>query len=405
MSHPVDENVVRPESNRAGPLKTAFISLLILLVGIALIWLIFKTEPTATRKDAARETAMLVDIQTVSRGDFRPTVEVMGQVAPAREIMLGSRVGGQVIGQAEGFTPGRRVDEGDVLLRIDPADYRTVLQQRRSELQQARADLELEQGQQAVARQEFELLGEEINASNEALVLRKPQLEQARARVAVAEAAVRQAELDLARTHVRAPFPAQVLSREVALGSQVSTGQTLGRLVGTGEYWVEATVPLSKLRWLSFDGDPGASAAPVTLRHDTVWPDGETREGRLQQLIGELDADARMARVLITVDDPLAMDQARGQPTLILGTLVQADIQGRPLEDVVRLDRHLVRRENTVWVMADRRLEIRDVDIVFRDESYAYIRDGLEHGDQVITNDLASVVKGARLRLEDDRNE
>lgn len=402
MSQPTDESVVRPEQGRAGPLKTVLVSLMIVLVGGALIWLIFKTEPTATRKEAARQTAMLVDVQTVSRGRFTPIVEVMGQVVPAREITLGSRVSGEVADQDEAFNPGRRVDQGQELLRIEPADYQVVLQQRRSELRQARADLELEQGQQAAARQEFELLGEEIEAANAALILRKPQLEQARARITAAEAGVRRAELDLAHTRIRAPFPAQVLSRDVALGSQVGVGQSLGRLVGTGQYWVEASVPLSKLRWLSFDTDPDPAAAPVTLRHDTVWPAAQTREGQLAQLVGELDSNARMARVLITVEDPLALDQARGKPPLILGTLVRAEIAGRPLEDVIRLERDLLRRDNTVWVMEDRQLAIREVEIAFRNEAYVFIRSGLESGDQVITNDLASVVSGARLRLEGD---
>lgn len=405
MSHPIDENAVRPERGKAGPLKTAFVSLVIVLVGAGLIWLIFKTEPTATRKEAARETAMLVDVQTVNRGRFTPTVEVMGQVVPAREVTLGSRVSGEVSYQADAFIPGRRVDKGQELLRIEPADYQAILQQRRSELQQARADLELEQGQQAAARQEFELLGEDIKDANEALILRKPQLEQARARVAAAEVAVRQAELDLARTRIRAPFPAQVLSRDVTLGSQVTTGQSLGRLVGTEQYWVEATVPLSKLRWLAFTEDPDAAAAPVILHHDTAWSAGQSREARLTQLVGELDSNARMARVLITVEDPLALDEARGKPPLILGTFVRAEIEGRSLENVIRLDRHLVRRNNTVWVMEDRRLAIRDVEIAFRNEDYAFIQTGLEDGDQVITNDLASVVSGARLRLEEDRME
>lgn len=405
MSHPVDENAARPESQEAGPLKTVFVSVLIVLAGLALIWLIFRTEPTATRQDTARETAMLVDVQTVSRGRFTPIVEVMGQVVPAREVMLASRVGGQVIEQADAFTPGSRVDDVQQLLRIEPADYQTALQQRRSDLQQARADLELEQGQQAVARQEYELLGEEIEAGSDALVLRKPQLQQARARVAAAEAAVRQAELDLARTKVRAPFAAQVLSRDVTLGSQVSAGQTLGRLVGTGQYWVQATVPLARLQWLTFDDDPESPGAPVTLTHDTVWSPGEARTGRLRQLVGELDSDARMARVLITVDDPLALDQATGEPPLILGTIVTAEIEGRPLSDVFRIDRELIRRNNTVWVMEDRQLAIRDVEIVYRNEDYAFIRDGLEDGDQVVTSDLATVVSGAKLRLEADRDE
>lgn len=405
MSQPIDENAVRPERGKAGPLKTVFVSLMIVLVGIALIWLIFKTEPTASRKDTARETAMLVDIQTVNRGRYTPTVEVMGQVVPAREITLGSRVGGEVIEQADAFTPGRRVEKGAELLRIDPADYEATLLQRRSELQQAKADLELEQGQQTVARQEFELLGEDIEAVNDALILRKPQLEQAKARVAAAEAALQQARLDLARTRIRAPFPAQVLSREVTLGSQVSAGQSLGRLVGTGQYWVEATVPLSKLRWLTFDADPDSPGAPVNLHHDTVWPAGQTRDGRLAQLVGELDDNARMARVLITVDDPLALNQFKGEPSLILGAFVRAEIEGRALDDVVRLERDRVRRNNTVWVMEDRKLAIREVEIAFRDDEYAFIRTGLESGDQVITNNLSSVVSGARLRLEGDRNE
>jgi RND family efflux transporter MFP subunit len=405
MSQAFDENTVRPEQGRAGVLKTIVVSLLILLIVAALIWLIFKTEPTATRNDPARETAMLVDIRTVSRGDYTPTVEAMGQVMPAREVILGSRVSGEVVRQADAFTPGRRVEQGAELLRIDPADYQASLLQRRSELQQAQADLELEQGQQTVARQEFQLLGEDIQAVNDALILRKPQLEQAKARVASARAAVKQAELALSRTRIRAPFPAQILSREVTLGSQVSMGQSLGRLVGTDHYWVEATVPLSKLQWLTFNANPDSPGAPVTVHHDTVWPAGQIRKGTLTQLVGELDDNARMARVLITIADPLALDQAADKPPLILGAFVRSEIEGKPLEDVVRIDRSLLRRNDTVWVMEDRQLAIRDIEIVFRDQDYAYLSTGLENGDQVITNELASVVSGARLRLEGDNKE
>lgn len=399
MSHPVNERAARPEQGKAGPLKTTLVSLLILLTGIALIWLIFKTEPTATRKNPARETAMLVDVQPVQPGNFSPVIEVMGQVRPAQEIMLRSRVGGEVIEQSDSFTPGHRVSKGDLLLKIDPADYRTALQQREAELQQAQADLALEQGRQAVAQQEFELLGEDIEIGDQALVLRKPQLEQARAQVAAARAAVRKAQLDLERTSVKAPFDAQILSRDVAPGSQVNTGETLGQLVGIRQYWVEATVPLNKLPWLDFTEDGGA---PVTLRHDTAWQEGQSREGRLQQLVGELDDNARMARVLITVADPLSLAQDEDRPPLILGSFVRAGIEGRELQNVIRLERALIRRNNTVWIMQDRKLDIRDVDIAFQDRQYAYVRAGLEDGDQVITNNLASVVQGARLRLEED---
>ncbi|MDI9246397.1 efflux RND transporter periplasmic adaptor subunit [Marinobacter sp. CHS3-4] len=405
MSHPVDENSVRPERGKASVLKTLLVSLFIVAIGAGLVWLIFKTEPTATRKEAARETAMLVDVQSVSRGRYKPTIEVLGQVMPAREVNLGSRVSGQVIEQSEAFNPGQRVKEGQLLVRIDPADYESALEQRQSELLQAQADLDLEQGQQAVAKRELELFGDNIETANEALILRRPQQKQAEARLAAARAAVRQAKLALERTYIRAPFPAQVLTREVTLGSQVNVGQALGRLVGTNQYWIEATVPLTKLQWLSFDNNPETSGAAVNLYHDTVWPSGQSRQAKLTQLVGELDSNARMARVLITVDDPLALNESAGQPPLILGTLLRAEIEGRALENVIRLDRALIRRNNTVWVMEDRKLAIHDVTIVLQDENYAYISDGLEEGDQVITSQLASVVSGADLRLEGDRDE
>lgn len=400
MNHTQDDQAARPESGRAGRGKTALVSVMILLAGVALMVLIFKTEPTATRGDVARETAMLVEVRTAERGRFTPVIEVMGQVVPAREVTLQPRVNGRVIELAEAFEPGGRVAEGSALLRIDPADYQVALRQRRSELAQARADLELEQGRQAVAEQDFELLGEELDPGNRDLVLRQPQLKQARARVDFAEAALRRAELDLQRTRISAPFDAQILSRDVATGSQVSTGDSLARLVATGRYWVAASVPLSQLRWLRFAERDGEQGAPVTLRHEAAWAPSQSRRGRLQRLVGELDANARLARVLVSVEDPLALRADAGTPSLMLGAFVRTAIEGRALDDVVRLDRSLLRREDTVWVMEDGALDIRDVTVLLRDGDYAYISEGLEQGDQVVATDLATVVDGAALRLE-----
>ena len=401
MSNTVDDQAARPESGRAGRGKTALVSVLILLAGVALMVLIFKTEPTATRGDVARETAMLVEVRTAERGRFSPVIEVMGQVVPAREVTLQPRVSGRVIELAEAFEPGGQVAEDTALLRIDPADYQAALRQRRSELAQARADLELEQGRQAVAEQDFELLGEELDEGNRHLVLRQPQLKQARARVDFAEAALRRAELDLQRTRISAPFDAQILSRDVATGSQVSTGDSLARLVATDRYWVSASVPLSQLRWLRFAERDGEEGAPVTLRHEAAWGPSQSRQGRLQRLVGELDANARLARVLVSVEDPLALRAEAGTPSLILGAFVRTAIEGRALDDVVRLDRDLLRREDTVWVMEDGALDIRDVTVLLRDDDYVYLSDGLDQGDQVVATDLATVVDGAALRLED----
>src|SRR5690606_1279945 len=143
---------------------------------------------------------------------------------------------------------GGRVREGDVVLRLDPSDYQNQLQQRQSELAQATTALEIEMGEQAIAERDFRRIegGRNLTEMQRALVLREPQLNAAKARVEATRANVQQARLDLERTQIKAPFDAQVLSRLVNVGSQVTPGDNLAELVGARTYWVEATLPLAR---------------------------------------------------------------------------------------------------------------------------------------------------------------
>jgi RND family efflux transporter MFP subunit len=381
--------------------KTTLLICLALLLGSgAVTVLIFSTEPTAERTGASRETAMLVDVTTVERDTARPTIEAMGTVRPAQEVTLRPRVGGEIVRRADAFTPGGTVEKGDTLLQIDPSDYRNTLRQRRSELRQAEADLTLEMGRQDVAQRDYELLGDTLTGENKALVLRKPQLETARSAVEAARAAVDQAELNLRRTTITAPFDAHILRRDVNLGSQVDPGDDLGRLVGLDTYWVEATVPLSKVRWLTLP-EGGTPGSLVRIHNRTAWPEGAVREGALFRMVGALADQTRMARVLIEVPDPRAQRPANaGRPPLMLGAYVESRIEGTPLPDVVRLNRDYLRENDTVWLMEDGTLRIQEVDVALRDAQYAYVESGLADGDRVVTTNLSTVRDGAPLRLE-----
>ena len=177
---------------------------------------------------------------------------MLGTVQPAQDIVLSPRVRGQVIEVSPEFVPGGMVRQGDLLLQIDPADFENALSIRESELLQAEALLEIEDGRQSLARKELALLGESIDETNRALVLREPQFASIKSQVSAAKAAVQRAKLDLERTRVVAPFDAQILSRSVNVGSQVGPGDDLGQLVGIEEYWIMAAVPVRSLRWVQF---------------------------------------------------------------------------------------------------------------------------------------------------------
>lgn len=391
--HPHDTG---PPVNRR---KTILACVAILVAGAALTAVVYSTEPTATRTSATRSTAMLVDVVPVDVGTYRPEVIAVGTVEPARDVVLSPRVSGEILELGGGFVPGGFVAKGERLLRIDPADYRSALRQQRSALRQAEADLQIEMGRQSVARRDYELLGDSLSTEAEALVLRQPQLNAARARVEAARANVAQARLHLERTDLRAPFDAHILRREANVGSQVSPGQDLGRLVGLDTFWVAASVPLSKVRWLDLPEGSGDTGATVRIRHEGVWPDGAERTGQVHRLIGALEESTRMARVLIAVTDPLAR-QDPGQPALVIGAFVEARIRAKALEGVVRLARDYVRKDDTVWLMEEGTLRIRPVHVLFRDAEYAYIDRGLADGDRVVTTSLATVIDGADLRTQ-----
>ena len=395
-----NENRNKSKAKGPGRVKTILISVGILVAGALVVFLIFSTEPKAVREGATKETAMLVQIIHAERGSFRPVITATGVVRPQKDIMLSPLVSGEIIEVSPGFIPGGFVNEGEVLLRIDPADYRNELLLRESDLHQEQASLDIEMGLQNVARQDYQLFEDTLTGENLALVLREPQLKSAKARLEAARAAVDQAKLNLDRTTIKAPFDAHIIDRFTNLGSQISAGEPLAHLVGTQIYWVEVSVPMSKIRWLSFPDAGEGNGPEVRIRNRTAWPDSLYRTGHLYKLIGTLEEQTRMARVLVEVDDPLAhTDPSDSKPPLMIGAFVEARLKGIELKEVVRLRREFVRKDETVWLMKDGKLEIREVNILLTDREYAYIKSGLKETDRVVTTNLTTVSNGAPLRV------
>lgn len=382
--------------------------------------LIFFTEPEAQSEGATIETAILVDVVTTEKGTYAPTIVATGTVQPVEDVILSPLVPGQIVRRDPAFIPGGFVQKGEVLLQIDPSDYRNTLELRKSELLQSETALATEMGRQQIAEKDLELInndslfGDNPLSDNETqLVLRQPQLNAVKANIEAARASMNQAQLNLDRTTIRAPFDAHILSQNVTVGSQVSQGDDLGRIVGTDSYRVLATVPVSRLQWLKFPESEKEKGSMVHIENPSAWPSGAHREGYLDRQIGALDNQTRLARVLVRVDDPLATsDELQGAPKLMIGTFVEVNIQADSIPNVVRLDRDLVRSNQTAWVMKDNLLEIRELDIILTDNQHAYIKSGLEDGDKVVSTNLSTVTNGVELRTrseetsdnEDDQN-
>lgn len=383
--------------------KILIICGIILLIAAAITSLIFLTEPTASSEGATKQMAMLVQVEPAEKGNFRPVIVATGTVQPVEDVMLSPLVPGQVIRRDPSFIPGGFVKKGEVLMQIDPSDYRNTLELRKSELQQAETDMSVEMGRQEVAEQDLELLGiDSLSAEQKSLVLRKPQLNSVEASLNSAKASVQQAQLNLSRTTIKAPFDAHILSQNVTVGSQVSPGDNLGRLVGTDHYWVNLTVPVNKLRWLRFPNSDSEKGSAVKIMNSSAWSKDDFREGYLYKQVGALDNQTRLARILVRVSDPLARNTSEDKPELMIGSFVEAHMQAEEINDVIRLNRDLIRSNNTVWVMQEGELQIREVEILLSDSEYAYISEGLEDGDKIVVTNLSTVSNGIKLRTSKD---
>ncbi|MCA9664813.1 MAG: efflux RND transporter periplasmic adaptor subunit [Myxococcales bacterium] len=412
VSPPRAKEDASPEIDLEAPARTVGAKLrvalgVLLIVGAAggIGYWLMQTGPRARKKRRRAKVTWLVHTQPVKVAEHHARIIARGTVMAARTVDLRARVAGSVVWLSKEMLPGGRFKKGDVIARLDPRDYTLAIEQRRAAVVQARTALALERGQQAIARRGYKLLGKAIAEKDRGLVLRKPQLDNARATLQAAEALLAQARLDLSRTVIRAPFNAAIKTRQVSVGTQVTALTSLGELVGTDSYWVELTVPVHQLRFLSIPGRDGETGSPARVYHSSAWGRGAYRDARILRLASDLEAKGRMARLLLAIDDPLLLAAKKplaGAPRrLLIGAYVRAEIRGASLGRVAMIPARALRDGDTVWLVSPQKtLLMRRVRVLLRDQDHVYVHAAdLRAGDTLVDSDITSPVEGMPLRL------
>lgn len=358
------------------------------------------TSPRLGRKKPPRQ-AKVVQVTNVHNGDCTTTVTGDGVVVPAQQVTLRPQVVGKVVKLSADIVPGGIVREGQNLLEIDRRDYDVLVRQRQSDVARALRDLKVEQGNQAIAEQEYELLGEAVAEDDRELVLREPQLASAQAAQESAQAVLEKAQLDLSRCNIAAPFNAVVQERKIDLGATVSLNTDLVTLVGTDEAWIEVKVWIDQLKWLTIPRSADDTGSSVRIYNKRAWGADRFRTGRVLCLLGEVEKLGRLARVLVSIDDPFCLKPKNSSlPQLLMGSYISAEIEGRRLASVFEIARSHLRENQSVWVMSNEEtLDIRPVKIGFSDADKVFVSEGLVDDEQLVVTDIAAPVQGMPLRL------
>jgi RND family efflux transporter MFP subunit len=362
---------------------------IILLAGgatAAMIW-----QKKEAEKTPVTETVITVETVNLHGRDINFTVESQGNVSPHTETTLVSEVSSVVIEVSPKFVAGGFFKQGEVLLKLDPADYEVGVQQSRANLLTMKARLALEEAQAEQAKKEWDMSGRPRSVAP-SIALRTPYLEEARANLLYAETDLKKAERKLSLTVIRAPYDGMIKEKLVDIGQYVTTGSQLARTFAVD--FAEVRLPLTDQDIAYLDlprpaaTEPQQDAAGPLVYLSGVIGGTEYRwQARIVRTEGVIDQQTRVHYAVARIADPYALDSHDDRPPLPVGSFVKASIQGISMKNVIAVPLSAMRGMDQVLLKdAGDRLRIHRVQILRSDRDYAYIiDDSLENQEAIIT--------------------
>ena len=383
-------------------LKRILLIVVILVAGV-LVLIVLKTLRKPPAKKERQVLAPLLNACVVHAEDIQMLVRGLGTVEPKVEVQVVPQVSGQVVSCHKDFVNGGFFKSGDALITIDQRDYKLAVQNAEAAVATSQVYLDRELAEAKVARQEWEQLNPGSKPESP-LVLREPQIAEAKARLKASEAGLATAKLNLERTVISMPFNGRIASESLDVGQYLMAGQPVATVYGTEI--AEIAVPLEDrdLAWfdvpVSFNNP--ASSSSVTGAKASVIADfaggRHTWRGHVVRAEGRINSTTREVNVVVEVTNPFEVSDHR--PPLVPGMFVEIEIMGKPLKGGIPVPRYAVHNADEVWVARDGQLWIQKVEIARQDENYTYVTAGLENGAVIVTSPLEVVTDGMKIRTQ-----
>ena len=368
------------------------------IAGLAAVTMIRNRPVVETRPPEIAPPGVRVHV--VALEDVELSVLSEGTVRPRTESELVPEVSGRVMSIAPSFAEGGFFEAGDVLITIDPFDYEQAVVSARAQRAQSRLRLAEEEAEAEVAQREWDSLGQ---GDPRALTLREPQLDDARAAVAAAEASLVRAERDLERARITAPYAGRVRRKSVDIGQVVTVGNSVATIYAVDRAEIRLPLPDNELAYLhlplSYRGAENRPGPGVTLRSTFA---GETHawNGRIVRTESEIDPVSRMVHVVAEVEDPYRPWPDLDRPPLAVGMYVDAEIEGRRFRQIAVVPRSGLRGRSQVMVVdGESRLSFRDIEILRMTAGSIYVRAGLANGERVVVSTLDSPTDGMQVQV------
>ena len=381
-------------------MKTKLLPLIVIVVAFLIALIMSAFKPNSLELESPdREVAVTTEIINSSKVELQAVSQ--GTVQPRTSTTLVSEVSGAVLDVAAQFEVGGTFSKGDVLVRLDAADYKVAKQRAEAQLKSAKAQLLTEQAKSIQAKKEWQMTGRPLEDAP-VLALRTPFLAEAEARLIQAQAEVAQAELKIQRTIIRAPYAGMVAATHVDMGQYVTIGTKLGSIFAID--YAEIRLPMTDKQMSKLFLSEGSiknqsfTNAKVELKavvngSEVQWP------AILVRSEGTIEQSSRAQYLVATIDDPYNLKNQKNRQPLLMGTFVEATVSGKTINAVHALPRYALRANQRVaMVTAEKRLKMVAVDYIFDDRNYYYINSGLEGSVEVVTSGMGIMVDGMKVK-------
>ena len=365
--------------------------LIIISVSIIIFVLMIRLRPEA-KFEEPKIIPQLVETMVAYPSEVGAKISSQGTIRPEHEIFVTSELSGKVTWVSKNFLDGAGFQMGDTLMKIEKRDYELALISTESSLFQARLALEREEAEANLASIEWKRVGKGDASS---LTLREPQLAQARAVLAAAEAAYEQSKRNLERTSIIAPFNGRVRKKMVDLGTNLIPGSRLADIYATASFEVRLPIADKDIPFLGIPLD-GTSIDPSNrpeVRLSTSYGGDELNtKGFIVRSESEIDPKTRMISAIATI--PISNTNSGFK----VGMFVNAEINGLSFPGVTVIPRSAV-KDNMIWVVIDEKLRRKSVEVIRFEKDFAFISDGLNKNDRILITRLSSYVDGMPVRL------
>jgi RND family efflux transporter MFP subunit len=384
--------------------KKLILPFFILTLSLFVVWLIMNNKPEARKNNKPPAQKLQTQVLKPMPENYTVWVPSYGVVQPKTKSLVIAQVSGQVVEVSDKFRDGAFFEKGDILLVIDDADYQAQLTIAHAELKQNQFSYEDEKARSTLAVQDWYKQGNKKEPPS--LVARTPQLNSTLSSLEASRAKVIQAQLNLKRTRITAPFAGRVLNLDVNVGQVVNNGTTLGNIYAVDS--AEIRLPIQQQHLSHIDlpetyRDSNAESATTIPVQITAEIGNKTHlwDGNIARVEGTIDSQTRQLYVVAEVNDPYKFRQD-GTPPLKIGQFVNVLIKGHELKDVIVLPRSALTPSGHINVIENGVLNRLSIIALWKDEKQIVIKNEFSNSQRISTTPLGDVVSGTRVEIFDE---